>query len=106
MEWIWAIIAVLVFAPAIIYQLGKSMKEMREVRLEEMRQRSELDSKILGLDTTSSEIKVELATIRKEIADLKQMIAGGAHVETAGSATQDKNESKQLPDREQEHQIN
>jgi len=98
MEWIWAIIAVLVFAPAIIYQLGKSMKEMREVRLEEMRQRSELDSKILGLDTASSEIKVDLATIRKEIADLKQMIASGAHVETAQSATQEQNETERPPE--------
>ena len=94
MEWIWALVAVLVFAPAIIYQMGKSMKENREVRLEEMKQRSELDSKILGLDTSSSEIKVELASIRKEIAEIKQMIGGGAYATPVQTGTGTEKESE------------
>ena len=94
MEWIWALVAVLVFAPAIIYQMGKSMKENREVRLEELKQRSELDSKILGLDTSSSEIKVELATIRKEIAEIKQMVGGGIYATPTQTRAETEKESE------------
>ena len=106
MEWLWAVIAVLVFAPAIIYQTGRSMKEMREVKLEEMKQRSELDSKILGLDTASSEIKVELATIREEIAELKQMIVGGSRVGSAQPTMRSQTEAEQSPERREIPQTN
>ena len=94
MEWIWALVALLVCAPAIIYALGNSMKENRKLRLEEAKQRSELDSKILGLDTSSSEIKVELATIRKEIAEIKQMIGGGAYATSARTEAGTEKESE------------
>ena len=101
MEWIWALVAVLVFAPAIIYQMGRSMKEMREVRLEETKQRSELDSKILGLDTSSSEIKVELASIRREIAELKQMIGGRAYAIPAETEPSSEDVSRGTPEHQE-----
>ena len=69
--------ALVIIAPAIVYQVGTFMKEMRQQRMEEMKQRAEMDSKILGLDTSSTEIKVELAEIRKELADLRRMVTGG-----------------------------
>ena len=93
-SWI-VLVALIVVAPAIIYQISSSMKELREARMEEMKQRSEMDAKILGLDTSSSEIRVELGEIRKEIAEIKQMIGGGAKVRSMEPEAQSEAEVEQ-----------
>ncbi len=75
----WIALAIIVcIIPAVIYQIGQLMKEMRQSRLEEIKQRASMDARILGIDTTSSEIKVELAEIRRELAEIRKLLGGSA----------------------------
>lgn len=93
MEPLWIVVIILIFfSPAIIYQLGAFLKEMRQQRLVEMEKRSEMDSKILGLDTSSTEIKVELAQLRKEVDDLKRVVAGTGQSEVRDQTPQIRSE--------------